>query len=265
MKNPEHMPAINNLEAHTVDTVLQFARENKVLANDKLVACGDDRYTSMQSKGAIRVFGADLGVLLATRAAVNKQALHIPPEDLYRRYKTAVKAVRGADAEVTYHSDSKHLEKDEFGCGHEGLSADKANTGKYQNLSPQDVRDIHAQVSQDENAERVILEGGHNPQGVLLVDNASDTKNPHSVSSTGKDGKMFFVVDKGRSREYVEEIVAAMQIDGITAEEVNKALAAHTTTTASLLAAGLEQYEVLYDAFGEPQVAAIGKVPAPNK
>lgn len=246
MQNPENTP--------TVDQVKLFAKENRVPANNDLIACGDGRYKSEQSRGGIRLFGADTGVLMAILAAANKNSIQITTPDMYRDFKPAVKAVRGEGAEVEYHSK----------CGHEGKSSDEANEGKYLNLKPQDVRGIHEALKKDPDAHEVHLEGEHAEVGVLIVDNDPDTENPYSVNSQDKDGRMFFVVDAGRNKKYVEDIVAALNVDGITAEDVNEALSAHTGATASLLAAGLERYHVVFDKQGEPQVTLLGKVPAPQ-
>jgi hypothetical protein len=190
----------------TKGKVFEFVKKELVPAKrkDKAV-CGDDRYEREQSKDGTRIFGADMGVLMAEETTLKDEGQHITPEALVAAYAQVKKDLYGEEAELDYHCDAHNHEKGEFGCGHIKHAANPDNNGKYGSITAEDVQSLFEALSQHPSSRLTILNGGHNAHGVIFV----HTPNPEAefaLNSKNKKGQAFFVVHKERADRYFDEI-----------------------------------------------------------
>lgn len=186
--------------------VCNFVKENLITTRrkDKAV-CGDDRYESEQSKDGTRIFGADMGVLMAVDATLKDEGHNIIPKELVPAYAQVKQDLYGEEAGLDYHCDAHNHEKGEFGCGHIKHSANPDNNGKYGSITAEDVQELFEAFTQNPASRLTILNGGHNAQGVIFV----HTPNPEAefaLNSKNKRGQAFFVVHKQRADRYFDEI-----------------------------------------------------------
>ncbi|HYM65485.1 MAG TPA: hypothetical protein VES68_03315, partial [Candidatus Sulfotelmatobacter sp.] len=114
----------------TIEEVKKFVKENLVSAVSKdFIVCGDDRHESEQSKDGTRIFGADMGVLMAQEATLKDEEQDISPKELVAAYAQVKRELYGEKAGLDYHCDAHNHEKGEFGCGHIKHAANPENNG----------------------------------------------------------------------------------------------------------------------------------------
>lgn len=241
--------------------IKEFVENNVVKADDSGSECPDGRYTAEQSKGKIRIFGADIGVIMAVRAAINtankarktEDRIEASTEDLFRKYSLFLKTELGDGAKITFHTDdSGH----EIGCGHIA----KAASGDYEEeygVSASEAQKIWDTTLAFENngghTQSQELKGEHKEKGVLLVRsnkysvNSRDPKQPNS-------NEMYFVVDTVRTEIFLQKVASNMGIKGVDYDLLSNAYDQQVAVSARLLAPGKPQYSVTFSADGAPKV-----------
>jgi hypothetical protein len=239
-----------------------FARRNTVKADSAKSVCGDGRFTSEQSRGYIRMFGGDEGLLMAIVGALNthQPPIKIPYEELVARFGAALRFLpeRGENAVIGTHSD-KHAEHEgRIGCGHVANAINR--NVNHDKISAEEVEDLHKQVTSGKH-EKVVIDGKHAEKAVLLVYGMHWTVN----SFDAKLGQMYFVVDMDRAKDLIKKVVPGLGIHGLTTEAVWQQFESQMLATASFLAGGKNIFRVLFDAKGYPSVKYVHKVPFPRK
>jgi hypothetical protein len=234
--------------------VKDFVEKNIVEANDNGCECPDGRYTKEQSKGRIRLFGADLGILMSIRAALTKKEEDFSTKAIIDRYYNFIKKERGEETKIFYHTDD-HSPFPNIGCGHVA----KAASGQYDELygmRANDAQEIWDEIEKFPYSECQTLTGDHKEQGILLI-----SSDKFSINSQD-DGKnqMYFVVDVDRSNELLARVAEGIEIDEFTAKDLQNEYWKQVNATSTLLAAGLPQYKVSLNGAG-PQVSFAGIVP----
>jgi hypothetical protein len=167
----------------------QFIEANKIKADNSKAVCGDGRFTPEQSKGYIRMFGGDEGLLMAIQGGITELGIEISYTELVARLGASLRAERGDDAVIGVHTDTHNLGPDEIGCGHIAKAVE--GQAKHKHVKPEHVINLHNEILSGEH-EKVVLDGHHAEEAVLLVYGRD-----WSVNSF--DGEqMYFVVDIDR-------------------------------------------------------------------
>lgn len=169
------------------------------------VACGDDRHEKEQSKDAIRIFGGNMGSLMAIDATLKDKGENVSPEELVRAYADARQDAYGLGANLDYHCDKHNHENGEYGCGHIRHAANPENNGKYGSISADNVRRLFEAFSQHPLSRLTILNGDHQAQGVIFL-HTPEPEAKFALNSKNKKGQGFFVVHKERADRYFDEI-----------------------------------------------------------
>lgn len=250
----------NNME---ILRVQNFVERNKVWVNDMAAECGDGRYTKEQSRGAIRVFGGDFGFLMAVKAAAKTKDIDISTAEIVDRYFAAISDLRGNGGQFYYHTDSHHLESG-IGCGHVAQATNPQNDGLYGHIALREVQELYEEVLSRDTSKlhKIVLEGEHKESAVLFVHGGSDDDKPYwSVNSLdGETGEMAFIVDIARISNFIKDLAPKLEIDGLTASDVERELVIQMQATTSLLAKGLTQYRVNIDEKGKTSVTQLAKI-----
>lgn len=239
----------------TTKSVEEFAKENRVDADNSRRSCGDDRFEASQSKGAVRIFGGDEGILTAIKAAAKKAEVDVEAKDLVSKYSQILKKLYGDESKIEVHTATHALETGAIGCGF----MDKAInvSGLHQDLSNQDAKEIHEAILSVPH-EEVVLGGEHAAKSVLLVHG-----NQWSVNS--KDQKeQNFVVDVDRATDFLRTITPMFEVYGLKAEDTISEFESQMNKTAEQLASGLNIYDINFDVQGHPTATFNGTVPSPE-
>lgn len=223
--------------------VYEFVKENLVTANDRRMACADGRYKPEQSKGAIRVFGADMGILMAIGATLKDMGVSLPASEIVEKYAKAKQGlydldVVDSDFVLDYHCDTHSHEAGDIGCGHIAKAANPANEGLYGSINAQEVRELFDAFTENPKSHLTVLEGQHEEEGVIFVRGSSDKVDYSVNSSGGKKGKMFFVVDPARTEGYIDSISGLFSeglVNPINPEDVKRNYSIQMQSTAKLL------------------------------
>jgi len=229
------------LRKTTREEVEKFVKENLVTANDRHMACGDGRYEPEQSEGAIRVFGADFGMVMAFAGALKDEGTYLDPEEIVERYIRAKRKEFGADATLDYHTDTHASKEGGIGCGHIAKALDPSHDGLYGSLTYENIKVLYKAFSKHPDSHLTVLKGPHQEKGVLLVRGASDSHEVrYSVHSKDRKGNMYFVVDEGRIEKFIDRIVSDFSIgleDLVNAEDVKRNYSLQMQATVKLLGA----------------------------
>ena len=237
-----------------------FVETNKIEADSSKAVCGDGRFTPEQSRGYIRMFGGDEGLLMAIYGAMLESQIHhkISYTELVARFGASLREERGDGVAIGVHTDTHNLGDAEIGCGHVAKAV--KGQAKHKHVKPEHVMDLHSEIISGEH-EKVILDGHHQEQAVLLVYGRD-----WSVNSF--DGEnMYFVVDIDRSIDLINRVVPALGIEGLSAEMVKDHFECQMNETASHLAAGKDIFAVRFadnDPKGHFEITHVGIVPQPE-
>lgn len=236
----------------TKGEVFEFVRENLVTANDRGLACGDGRYEPEQSRGAIRAFGADMGILMAIEATLKDSGIKVSPQVLVDKYAQIKKDLYGDEAVLDYHCDEHNHEKGTIGCGHIAQASKPENDGEYGSINHEDVQELFDAFTSHQDSNLTILNGEHKEVGVLIV--KLHSQNPESrlsVNSKNKKGKSFFVLDETRTDEHFDRIIpmlaSSLEVE-IDPDAVKKSYSKHVKTTSKLLKAAEKPHFVVIPA-----------------
>lgn len=203
------------------------------------VACGDDRHEKEQSKDAIRIFGGNMGSLMAEFATLKDKNESVTSKELVEAYAEVRQEMYGSNANLDYHCDEKHHEKGEFGCSHIKHAANPENDGKYGSIVADDVRELFEAFSQHQMSKLTILNGEHKAEGVIFL-HTPQPEAKFALNSKNKKGKSFFVVDKDRAERYFDEITPRLSQKlgiSIKSEDVKRNYWLQVESTTKLLEA----------------------------
>jgi hypothetical protein len=240
------------------ERVRLFVEKNKVRADNSKAVCGDGRFTPEQSRGYIRMFGGDEGILLAIEGALNKLSIHIKPKELVARVSAALRSVRGEDAAMGVHTDKHNLESGGIGCGFIAKAVE--GEAKHEAVSPEDALELHTKVLEGKH-EEVVLDRRHAEQAVLLVYGRDWTIN----SFDEELDEMYFVVDMDRVKDLIKQVVPGLgRISGLTIEAVEEQFQCQTDETASRLAEGKNIFKVEFHSTGSFELIYHGVVAPPS-
>jgi hypothetical protein len=200
-----------------------FVKENLRIGNDYRLACGDGRYEEEQSQGAIRVFGADFGMIMAFAATFKDYGIKYAPKELVDHYvkaKGKLIAISNnnekGEVKLDFHCDEHNHDEGNIGCGHIAKASDPSNDGKYGSINSEEVKQLFTAFTEHPASHLTVLEGEHKEEGVLFV-HGVDEDASYTVNSKNKKGKMFFVVDKDRIDKYIDSITLFMS-EGLSSE-----------------------------------------------
>lgn len=193
----------------TATDVEKFVRENLIKAGGGSM-CVDGRYPPGVDKGRIARPGGDGGDVMVLLALRDEGRLNLPESELTPEALTlrVMRAVNKEGREFTIHTD------DHVGCAHLAKAADPQTAQPYGVKSEDMQRVIVFAEKRAQGGGRIRitrLPGPHAEQGVLVIDSENWTVN-HSNGST-----QFFVYDQKRDINYVEQLVPALNIPGLTA------------------------------------------------
>jgi hypothetical protein len=240
-----------------------FVETNIVKANDSRVECGDGRYRSEQSQGAIRAFGADFGIIMAIAGTLKKEGITLNPDKIVSTYVDSVKDIRGEDARIYFHTDSSHPIP-EIGCGHIKKASSKETEELYAPLVSDEVSTLYESFIVNERSRVTTLEGDHKEKAVLLVYGSNYEEDPKfSVNSSDGEGNMYFVVDMQRTGRFIKKVFPHFS-KGLTkyvpSDKVIQTYLDQMGSTASLLASNLDQFKVNISDDGDSSLTQLAKV-----
>lgn len=180
----------------TLQEVREFVKKELVPVNHEVAACADGRTPKEVSKGGIRMFGGDYGMVLAFAAALRAEGTFLEPDEIVERYYRAVREVRGENTKLFYHSDEHSHKEGKIGCGHAREASDPRNDGLY-GVTSLEAKSLYDSFAAHPHSNISILEGHHDEKGVLVVEGNGNGLT-HSVNSRNKRGDKFYVVEPSR-------------------------------------------------------------------
>lgn len=234
-----------------VDETTAYVLRNTVRAQDGR-KCVDGRYTADTASGMLARPGGDCGYVMALLAINKKKKLGLTPEQcLNAIYKVICNKLDGA---FCMHTDHKvdpsenglndRVHQTVIGCGHLAKATKQLLREPY-DVNNDDVKKIIAYAKNlaevSDNVEMVNLVGDHKEQGVLLIE--SDAYTVNAFDGT----KQYFVYDKTRDDAFMQKLVKAMQLPGVTFEDMKAESDIQLHATLHNLAKGLPLYQVGFD------------------
>lgn len=238
-----------------------YVKKNTVAARDGR-KCVDGRYPPDTARGMLARAGGDCGYVMALMAINQKKKLLLTPEQCFNAvYKVVSQKMHGAfcihtdhHADPDHESATKHMHQTLIGCGHLAKAASQSRLRPTYDVQNDDVKRIITYAKNladiDENIEMINLAGEHAERGVLLIENMEYTVN----AMDPKTHEMYFIYDKKRDEAFMEKLVKAMAIPGVTFEDMKKEADIQLQATLHNLAKGLPIYAVSYKD-KKPQVA----------
>lgn len=217
-------------------------------ANDYILECSDGRYTPDQSNGAVRVFGGDVGILFAVMDALDKKGIEYSVDQLVERYSRALQSPQiHRDGKIHYHTDTHSVQENGVGCGH---------VKRIINENPK-AKELFGKIVKlsDNQKNETVLEGKHEEEGVLVVEDSDST-----VNSSSMDGQ-FFVVDMARVRGYMGMITKTLGYEELSSEDVLSSYTEQMSATAMTIAPDKPMFEVRFEG-SQPSVSYIGNTPS---
>jgi hypothetical protein len=227
-----------------------YVQKNTVLAREGR-KCVDGRYPADTASGMLARPGGDCGYVMALLAINKKKKLGMTPEQcLNAVYKVICQKMHGAFCMHTdHHVDpsqeglNDNMHKTLIGCGHLAKATKQLLREPY-DVNNDDVKKIIAYAKNlaevSDHVEMVHLDGDHKEQGVLLVEGSEYTINACDET------KQFFIYDKTRDDAFMEKLVAAMDLPGVTFEDMKAESDVQLQATLHNLAKGLPLYHVTF-------------------
>lgn len=227
-----------------------YVQKNTVIAKDGR-KCVDGRYPPETASGMLARPGGDCGYVMALLALNKKKKLGMTPEQcLNAVYNVICKKLHGAFCMHTdHHVDPEHEDLNDkmhqtlIGCGHLAKATKQLLREPY-DVDNDDVKKIIAYAKNlaevSEHVELVNLNGDHKEEGVLLVENDTYTVNACDENT------QYFIYDKTRDDAFMKKLVEAMDLPGVTFEDMQKESDIQLQATLHNLAKGLPLYNVSY-------------------
>lgn len=247
-------------EKVTLTDVQSFVQGNIVTSRKEEIRCGDGRATQEQSKGAIRAFGEDYGIMLAIKGALGEQG--VDDAKLVDSYLKAVKPERGENPKLFIHTDTHAQESGGIGCGHAKLS--QGNEGGYI-VEGNEAASLYQAILERPEVDIQVMEGDHNENGVLLIYSEKDQDGKRfSVNSMDTDRKSsYFVVDMEGIKDHFNTIVPKISEDlglELSSDDAMSAYEKQQGESAQRLAfsKGIPPFRVNIDSFGTASVEKLG-------
>lgn len=244
-------------EEITTTTVEQFVRNNLV-PSKKGRRCVDGRYPKdSTSSGTLARPGGDFGHVMALLAVNQSQNLGLTPEECV---ESVFLAVLEDGSEFSMHTDH-HVpfpnEKGttvQIGCGHVAKAMDQTTNSGY-GVNSENVQKALERIQEMIKTGKAVhldsLDGEHAEKGVLVITGTKMTVDPSDRRS------MYFVYDQIRDVENLRDIVAKINIPGLTTEKFTEATNKQLGATLKNLALGLPQFTVNADGVLSVQEAGI--------
>jgi hypothetical protein len=252
---PDSVPTNEEMQ----DTI-NYVRKNTVQAREGR-KCVDGRYPPDTARGMLARAGGDCGYVMALMAINRKKKLGLTPEQCFNAvYKVISQKLHGAFCIHTDHhadpeqdSENNAMHQTLIGCGHLSKAATRWSLRKPYDVQGKDVKKIIAYAKNlaeiGDHVEMVNLEGEHAERGVLIIDDSSHTVN----AMDPKEHTMYFIYDRKRDEAFLKKLVGAMDIPGVTFEDMKKEADIQLQATLHNLAKGLPIYTVTYKN-KEPQI-----------
>jgi len=209
--------------------------------------------------GAERSPGASEGKVMSLMGATKVEVVHAV--DVVAKWE------KNQGRAFTYHQDDVTLNG--LGCKHVDLASDEEHETLY-GLPSSQVREmqhiIPERVSGDMQVEIPILTGSLQKNGILIVDSSDKTVMPKIGNPQGEDYR-FLRFDRLRHDRRLENLARFAQREGIDVkgEALIAAANRQRAVTSSLLAPGVNIYEIDLTSYPVSQVVYKGKVPSPGK
>lgn len=222
--------------------------------------CVDGRYLPNQATGMIARPGGDCGYVMALMAVNKSKGLGMTPEQCFN---AVYKVLANHQDKFCMHTDhnadpDSHTHKGLIGCGHlvkastDGLCKDYDVEGKDVQRFVEYARNL-AEI--EPSMEIVNLVGEHEEKGVLVIKNGE-----YTINADNPDMKqMYFIYDEQRDTAFMKELVADLQVDGVTFEDMKNESDIQLQATLHNLAMGLPIYAVEFVG-AEPNITHIGTV-----
>ena len=207
----------------------------------------DGRYPPDTARGMLARAGGDCGYVMALMAINRKKKLQLTPEQCFNAvYKVISQKMHGAFCIHTdHHADPDHdgvndsMHQTLIGCGHLSKAANRWSLRHPYDVQGKDVKKIIAYAKNladiGDHVEMVNLDGEHAEQGVLIVDDTTHTVN----AMDPKVHTMYFIYDKKRDEAFMKKLVEAMDLPGVTFEDMKKEADIQLQATLHNLAKGL--------------------------
>jgi hypothetical protein len=234
-----------------VEGTSEYVQKNTVLAREGR-KCVDGRYPADTATGMLARPGGDCGYVMALLAINKKKKLGMTPEQcLNAVYKVICQKLHGAFCMHTdHHVDPNNKDLNDrmhqtlIGCGHLAKATKQLLREPY-DVDNEDVKKIIAYAKNlaevSDHVEMVNLAGDHKEQGVLLIEG-----DKYTVSACDDDTQ-YFIYDKTRDDAFMKRLVEAMDLPGVTFEDMQAESDIQLQATLHNLAKGLPLYKVSFE------------------
>lgn len=234
----------------TIDDIYNHIATEMVSAVDGR-KCVDGRYESGEESGRLARPGGDFGYVMALLEANQKKNLGLTPEQCV---DAVYKAVTENNGQFYMHTDehAEHAGPHTIGCGHISKAIINKEDEEFAAAVAQALQYTRGKMA-DGKIHMATLTGEHLEQGVLEVTGTKKTVNP-----IGR----FFVYDKTRDIQFLQELFHHMQIKDLEFKNLADAAERQTQATLKQLAPGLPVFKVNTDSETKPEVTPAGHVAA---
>lgn len=250
----------------TKGEVFEFVKKELVPVNHELAACADGRTPKEVSRGGVRMFGGDYGMVLAFAAALRSEGTFLEPDEIVERYYRAVREIRGENTKLFYHSDEHAHKEGKLGCGHAREASDPKNDGLY-GVTSIEAKALYDSFASHPHSNISILEGNHDEKGVLVVE-ANGKDQTHSVNSRNKRGDKFYVVEPARIDALIDATAPLFSrglMVAVDPEDVKAKYKMQQNATSELLGADkLPTFRVGFKPNGDFMMEQLPKKKKPN-
>jgi len=247
-----------------IELTVQYVQKNTVAAKEGR-KCVDGRYPPNTARGMLARAGGDCGYVMALMAISAKKKLQMTPEQCFNAvYKVVSQKLHGAFCIHTdHHADpdyegTHNMHQTLIGCGHLSQAASWRFNQPY-DVQSGDVKKIIAYARNladiDDNVEMINLDGEHAERGVLIIDDMEHTVNAFDP----KLHTMYFIYDRKRDEAFMKKLVKAMDLPGVTFEDIKKESDIQLQATLHNIAKGLPIYTVSYKG-NAPQVTYLATI-----
>jgi hypothetical protein len=243
----------------TIEQVDNYVEKNVVPAQEGR-KCVDGRYLPNQATGMIARPGGDCGYVMALMAVNKRKGLGMTPEQCFNAvYKVLANHKDKFCMHTDHHADpDSHTHKGLIGCGHLVKASTEGLCDEY-DVDGEDVKrfvEYARNLAEIEPSMEVVnLDGEHEEKGVLVI---KDDK--YTINADNPDMKqMYFIYDEQRDNAFMKNLVADLQIDGVTFEDMKDESDIQLQATLHNLAMGLPIYSVEFIG-SEPKATYIGIV-----
>jgi hypothetical protein len=222
--------------------------------------CIDGRYLPEQAKGMLARPGADCGYVLALEAVNRNKRLGLTSEQCFNAIFKAVEKLNG---KFYFHTDShsdpnNHTRHGLIGCGHL-LKASRHGFSWEYDVRSKDVREMVSYARNlcevSDEIQMLTLHGEHREKGVLLITSMKYTV----YADNPKLHQMYFVYDIERDKAFMKQLVAKMNLAGVTYQDMWREAEVQLSATLQNLAVGLPLYSVTFEG-KTPQITLLTRI-----